>query len=1157
MAVIWGGQHSAHLNPVEVNEALQHVDESTLERYLKTPPPGIMPYQVASEVKRRVASRERDAALRAKMNQRAGTVVQDAMNALNPGSFNPVPANPSQLAALRTPSDITGPNAPTSPPLSSPPINTGIASGMQQQPALSPPPMSAAQQPMQAAGGTMGRTVYAKHGGVPSGSVYNRGSDALEKAREMARKEGRLYSKERSRPFEGDLKNPYPEQELKRRAMLALLTSPAVAEKNRAYGGMGASAFASNGTQGRTVYAQSGYPPKKVSEAPPGVVSLTRVQLEEARNMGVGSVERYHAEIARRQRAADLSREHGAALSKVEYPALEGTSTGAELLAKRGTRKEMIGVGVDPDSPGAVTALANAKRDELDATRAYKEAQAERGILGGELGFAFTEAQATQREGEQLEARRAEKARVQNLVDEKAGRMTTEGMSPPSLETGSNASWFPPITPGSISGVRQMSKTGSASIEPPRSQLKDVPPIEEAVKAVNRNRTEVGLTDRAGRSIMPPEEAFQYLDEQPNAMVRSHVGKAINDYFVGLPLGVYEKNIKIKSDLLKSLEEGAPPQEVLQEFELAKGGILKSTEDYTAKIMQTMGGNPQLREGPLNKVRFLNKKFSPGSVVNAFYDAQIASLEGLELAPAHDAYTGGAGSGVVARKRAKEQEEPPPRTVSKNGILSEVEEPPFSTVADPDLDEGYATGMAPTVPESGADADAREGFASGVVPEVAPGDGAGGDAHTEALAKRTKAETERGTIKFLDAVDSDKIRSDTYDALSEDSKEAFKRIEAQFDTLKDYDPRQSIKDIQAGRASRIKQIKSDTNIQRLLTASAAFLGTTTFYEGFGKAMEGMTDLSKEEQKQVLALQDKIDESDLTARFAYVEHQAKMASMENNLLAAKRADQRGNSEEASRRAALAVAERAAANDLLYKAEQLTNARMGYEIQRLAYTYEKRTDTERAMDSFIKNQWKVLTPEQKVAFGWPEGATNIGQLDFSKASSEIKKYLDDIGLGKSASYAGSNFVIGQAQRAQDTLIAIEKTGSDLFGDITSSRNTIPLDDLQTFVTALGNVDTRFAGMELPRQGKSNFLSPGKVTEKGKASGYKRAIELWAARKRLSQTSLRNERNAILGAYPELDDLDAWLREQAANEGGGAGGEGGATKPPEGESIENYNR
>jgi len=35
------------------------------------------------------------------------------------------------------------------------------------------------------------------------------------------------------------------------------------------------------------------------------------------------------------------------------------------------------------------------------------------------------------------------------------------------------------------------------------------------------------------------------LLSQPDAMVRPHVGKAINDYFAGLPLGVHEENIEI------------------------------------------------------------------------------------------------------------------------------------------------------------------------------------------------------------------------------------------------------------------------------------------------------------------------------------------------------------------------------------------------------------------------------------------------------------------------------------------------------------------------------------------------------------------------------------------------------------------------------------
>ena len=164
-------------NPVEAAEALQTIPQLTLNQYMQNPPPGIPKYQVAAEVARRVDMARRYAALSAQQatNEQTGTVVQDAMRLLNPGSENPSPAGPSQLAARRVPSDLTGPNAPTTPPplarpspMATPPIGAGIVSGMPQQPGLSSQAMAAAQ-PMQAAGGTMGRTVYAKHGSDPLG----------------------------------------------------------------------------------------------------------------------------------------------------------------------------------------------------------------------------------------------------------------------------------------------------------------------------------------------------------------------------------------------------------------------------------------------------------------------------------------------------------------------------------------------------------------------------------------------------------------------------------------------------------------------------------------------------------------------------------------------------------------------------------------------------------------------------------------------------------------------------------------------------------------------------------------------------------------------------------------------------------------------------
>ena len=332
---------------------------------------------------------------------------------------------------------------------------------------------------------------------------------------------------------------------------------------------------------------------------------------------------------------------------------------------------------------------------------------------------------------------------------------------------------------------------------------------------------------------------------------------------------------------------------------------------------------------------------------------------------------------------------------------------------------------------------------------------------------------------------------------------------------------------------RIKQIKFDTNTQRLLAASAAFLSTSTFYEGFGKAMEGIGDLSKEEQKQVLALQDKIDESDLTARAAYVEHQAKMASMENNLLAARRADQRGNSEEASRRAALAVAERAAANDLLYKAEQLANTRAGNEIQRLAYTYEKRTETERAMDSFIKNQWRVLTPEQKVEFGWPEGATTIGQLDFSKASPQIKKYLDSIGLGKSSSLSD---ILRQDRLSKDARSELEdiKTGFDkAWGTATSAKSTLDLKRIEALT-----------GTTMPtlKEG-SNMLAPSAREDIGVMEAVQDYMAWESYRRNRNNPAVTGE---ILRLYPKVLDIERRIENMRRVEDAGGAAGGNETSP-----------
>ena len=56
-------------NPVEAAEALQSIDQQTLNQYMRNPPPGIPAYQVAAEVARRADMAKRFAALDAKQKQ--------------------------------------------------------------------------------------------------------------------------------------------------------------------------------------------------------------------------------------------------------------------------------------------------------------------------------------------------------------------------------------------------------------------------------------------------------------------------------------------------------------------------------------------------------------------------------------------------------------------------------------------------------------------------------------------------------------------------------------------------------------------------------------------------------------------------------------------------------------------------------------------------------------------------------------------------------------------------------------------------------------------------------------------------------------------------------------------------------------------------------
>jgi hypothetical protein len=331
-------------NPVEAAEALQSIPQQTLEAYLRgvqNPPPGIPRYQIAAEVARRVDMTRRFAALSAQQATTGTTVVQDAMEALNPGSLNPAPANPSQLAARRVPSDLTGPNAPTaSPPLAppspmaTPPIGAGIVSGMPQQPGLSSQAMAAAQ-PMQAAGGTMGRTVYAKHGSEGEG-VYATGTGAYRKALSELGKEDRS-------PFERE-GPPYLTSRKRRLPLAALIAQIAKTREPLASGGHDMSGgyqtqFAADGTQGRTVYAQFGYPPEEGAGTSSARPPLTAEEFIRAREMKAGSVDAFWDREAKRQAASEASILHRD-IPNIKYPAFHGSS-GRELLDKQLTETEM------------------------------------------------------------------------------------------------------------------------------------------------------------------------------------------------------------------------------------------------------------------------------------------------------------------------------------------------------------------------------------------------------------------------------------------------------------------------------------------------------------------------------------------------------------------------------------------------------------------------------------------------------------------------------------------------------------------------------------------------------------------------------------------------------------------------------------------------
>mgnify|MGYP001201917602 CR=1 FL=1 len=951
-------------NPIEAAEALQSIDQQTLNQYMRNPPPGIPAYQVAAEVARRADMAKRFAALQAKerTDQQTGTVIEDVMKALNPGSVNPTPANPSQLASRPIPSNITGANAPMSPPAMrppamQPPVNAGIASGMPTQPALSP-------QVMQAAGGTMGNTVYAQRGRVPAGGVYARGSDALKKALEMARKEGRLYS-ERDRSFAGDLTNPYPEQDLKRRAMLALLTSPAVAEKNRAYGGMGASAFASNGTQGRTVYAEDGLVP---SPAP------------HLLNAGL------------------------------DFPVEVGgpPPSAADLI---------------PPPPSAADAAAVAAE--------------------------------------------AERLRQERMAAEK------RALAQQRIEQKEPAVPAPPTT--------------STIIRPPYSGHR-------AHMGVRREEHEAAAAEAAANAARTPD----IYDFQPGLLQRAFNTGGINQFRTMMerfwPEVTWQQHDgqPVFPDSLELTKDERDRRKLLTEAFADGGRGLGLDIDYETDAIR------EAREAA-----FIAANDGSPHVVEE--DISVTPLRPFGVAPETAVPDLNAALLAAARRRAaaRRSEDGGPSVASSEAAVN-------GGTPSPDI---------ATVIARQAQIDAFRGgdTTSGRVQEGQLGEG------FEPLAE----------------VDITGMREDLIDQLTEESNEHFTDLRAQIDKLKEHDPRADIKDVQRRRMDRIKQIKFDTNTQRFLAASAAFLGAPTFYEGFQKTMEELGALGKEEQTQVLALQDKIDESDLTARAAYADYQVKMTDTENAFLAARRADATGNRKLAEEHIQTAVASRAAANSLMAEAAKNANARLSLWIQQESIYYQKPTEAQTAAREYIDNVFVNGTEAERVAFGFAPNATDPGQLNLAVAGPKIAAHLKNVmPTSASGSLAQTNRADRLQARATDALIAVSKRGEELYGNITSAKNTIPLDDLQTFVTALGNVDKRFAGMQLARQGKSKFLSPGTIAEQ--SSVYKRAVELWAAKERIGQTSSINERDAILGAYPELDDLDAWLREQAANEGGGVGSE-----------------
>ena len=206
-------------------------------------------------------------------------------------------------------------------------------------------------------------------------------------------------------------------------------------------------------------------------------------------------------------------------------------------------------------------------------------------------------------------------------------------------------------------------------------------------------------------------------------------------------------------------------------------------------------------------------------------------------------------------------------------------------------------------------------------------------------------------------------------------------------------------------------------------------------------------------------------------------------------------------------------------------------MGHEISKLAYTYKKPSDAKVAMDEFITNQWRVLTPEQKVAFGWPEGATTIGQLDLSKASPAIKKYLDDVGLGKSSSLSD---ILRQDRLSKDARSELEdiKTGfNKAWGTATSAKSTLDLAKIAALT-----------GTEMPtlKEG-SNMLAPSAREDTGVMLAVQDYMAWESYRRNRNNPAVTGE---ILRLYPKVLDIERRIENmnRVANAGQGTGDDGG---------------